>query len=83
MQSAILWPEKPPIFSCFQSGLWLTVQLDYYPFGSKKGVKIYVRFQSTNSASFLEKNDNNFSFKQRRRAYVGSYLYIDDIELIY
>ena len=58
-----------------------TVQLDY-PFGSKKGEKIYVRFQSTNNASCLEKNDSNFTLKVAQ-AFVASHLYIDDIELIY
>lgn len=58
-----------------------TVQLDY-PFGSQKGEKIYVRFQSTNNASCLEKNESNFTLHVAQ-AFVASHLYIDDIELIY
>lgn len=57
------------------------IELDY-PFGSEKGSKIYVRFQSTNQAACLEKNDTNFTMKTAS-AFVASHLYIDDIELTY
>lgn len=57
------------------------IELDY-PFGSEKGSKIYVRFQSTNQAACLEKNETNFTL-HTAQAFVASHLYIDDIELIY
>ncbi|MDO4320854.1 MAG: DUF4493 domain-containing protein [Bacteroidales bacterium] len=64
-----------------------TVALSY-PAGSAKAAKIYVRFQSTADMSFLVKNDANFSGpgfggNGGKGTFMGSQLYIDDIELIY
>lgn len=58
-----------------------------YPLNTAKAAKIYVKFLSTYSADFLQKKDayikapayGNITTDQ----YVGSKLYIDDIELTY
>ena len=53
-----------------------------YPLGTAKGAKIYVRFQSTADGAFLEKTDANFTMRTAKD-FLGSHLYIDDIELTY
>lgn len=58
-----------------------------YSLGAAKADKIYVKFLSTNDRSFLEKTDDNLSgpgfANLSRGTYMGSQLYVDDIELIY
>ena len=60
----------------------LTLTLDY-PSGAEKAAKIYVRFQSTDDRTYLQKNNDNFSgpgfANLSRGTYMGSQLYIDDI----
>lgn len=64
----------------------LTLTLDY-PSGAEKAAKIYVRFQSTDDRTYLQKNNDNFSgpgfANLSRGTYMGSQLYIDDIKLNY
>lgn len=57
------------------------ISLDY-PLGTVKGAKIYVRFQSTSDATFLEQKGANFTLTTAQHI-LGSHLYIDDIELTY
>lgn len=62
------------------------INLDY-PVDAAKAAKIYVRFQSTNDRTYLQKNDDNFSgpgfANTTRGTFMGSQLYIDDIKLNY
>ncbi len=64
-----------------------TVNLDYAP-DAPKAAKIYVRFLSTNVETALTKNSDwltppPFGGNLGKGTYMGSQLYIDDIELIY
>lgn len=58
-----------------------------YPGSCPKGARIYVKFLSTNSESFLVKNDSNLSgpgfANLSRGKFQGSQLYIDDLVLSY
>jgi hypothetical protein len=58
-----------------------------YAHGSAKAAKIYVKFLSTADAQFLTKSTTNFDYPPNRNlsdgTYMGSQLYIDDIELTY
>ena len=62
-----------------------TINLDYAT--ATKAAGIYVKFMSTNSAQFLVRTDSNFSgpgfANLSRGTFMGSQLYIDDVELIY
>ncbi|MEZ3577933.1 MAG: DUF4493 domain-containing protein [Muribaculaceae bacterium] len=62
------------------------ITLDY-PFGTSKATKIYVKFISSYDMEYLKRTNDNFSGPGRanlsRGTYMGSQLYIDDIELIY
>lgn len=68
---------------------WTTATVDMVTpaAGTAKAAKLYVKFQSTNSESFLEKNNSNLSGpgwgNLSRGTYMGSQLYIDDITLNY
>lgn len=56
-----------------------------------KGAKIYVRFQSTNDASLLNKGNDYITYPSSglltgpsaSEGHIGSQLYVDDIELVY
>ncbi len=53
--------------------------------GTPKAAKLYVKFLSTNSRTFLEKNNDNLTgpgFMQNK-PFLGSQLYVDDITLNY
>lgn len=58
-----------------------------YSYNAAKATKLYVKFLSTKDRKFLEKSDANFSgpgfANVSRGTFMGSQLYIDDIELIY
>ena len=58
-----------------------------YPAGAKKAAKVYVKFLSTNNRSFLDKTNDNFTpppfANLSDGKYLGSQLYIDDINLNY
>lgn len=58
-----------------------------YPAGAPKGAKIYVKFLSTYSADFLQRNDQNLvgpGFGNLNRGtFMGSQLVVDDITLNY
>ena len=64
----------------------VTLPLDYSS-SAAKAAKIYVRFQSTNDTSYLVKSSSNFSAPNfgnlSNGTYLGSQLYVDDIELVY
>jgi len=58
-----------------------------YPLGTSKAMKIYVKFMSSYDMEYLKRTNDNFSGpgfgNLDRGTYMGSQLYIDDIELIY
>ncbi len=58
-----------------------------YKLGDNKAATLYIKFISTYSRDFLEKTDANFSgpgfANVTRGTYMGSQLYVDDIELVY
>lgn len=67
---------------------WAEVTLPItYPWNTAKGARIYVKFLSTNDASFLTQSNNNFSgpgfANLSNGRYLGSQLFIDDITLTY
>ena len=63
-----------------------TVNFSYTP-GTPKAAKIYVKFTSSNDIEYVKRTNDNFSgpgfSNLTDGAYLGSQLYIDDIELIY
>ncbi len=58
-----------------------------YGSGTPKGAKIYVRFMSSNSIDYVKRTDANYSgpgfANVSRGTFMGSQLYIDDIQLNY
>ena len=59
-----------------------------YPMGSKKAVRVQVMFKSCGNSDCLAINNNNMDCPPSAnastdRGYIGSKLYIDDIQLIY
>lgn len=58
-----------------------------YPQGAPKAAKLYVKFLSSNDIEYFKRTDSNFSgpgfANLGRGAFMGSQLYIDDIELTY
>lgn len=64
-----------------------TLQLNY-PMGSKKAVRVQVMFKSCGNQDCLAINNNNMDCPPSANAstdkgYIGSKLYVDDIQLIY
>ncbi len=63
----------------------VTLPMTYTGQGTPKAAKLYVKFLSTNSRTFLEKNNDNLTgpgFMQNK-PFLGSQLYVDDITLNY
>lgn len=59
-----------------------------YEYGAPKAAKLYIKFLSTNNREFLKKDASYitpppFGGSGGKATYMGSQLYIDDVELIY
>lgn len=65
----------------------LNIELEY-GLGMKKAAKLQVTFKSTGNESCLPFNDDNFDYPSNKplttaEGFIGSKLYVDDIQLIY
>lgn len=59
-----------------------------YPLGAAKAAKLYIKFTSSNDWEYIKRTDDNYSGpgfmgNSGKGTFMGSQLYIDDIELIY